>query len=97
MKKNEAQNIVPDDDNEGSEEEEQGSEGSWPDARYGMIEAVNAAADEGAFPTILISIGPPPDGEGGYQIDVAFPPSYDREEVVELLLGAVEALTGDRH
>ena len=38
------------------------------DARDGMIEAVKAAAESGAFPTILISIGPPFDEEHAHRI-----------------------------
>lgn len=67
------------------------------DDRDAMIEAVKAAAEDGAFPTVLISIGPPLEGEAGHRIDVAWSQAYDQDAIVDLLLGAVEALSGHRH
>lgn len=96
MKKSETQNIAVVNDDETLEGEQECKDLSL-DARDVMIEAVKAAADDGAFPTILISIGPALDSEGGPRIDVAWLHDYDRDSVVDLLLGAVEALTGDRH
>ena len=68
------------------------------DARTEMIQAVKDATDAGEFPTVLVTIGPPPEGEPpGSQIGVYFDPANDRDYIIDLLLSAADAVIGERH
>lgn len=66
-----------------------------PNARDGMIEAVKAATHGGAFPTILISVGPPFEEGHSHRVDVAWQEGYDLDAIIDLLHAAIEAVKGE--